>query len=627
MVDKKEDYTPIPHKSLDRTTLNISIKDRERTRYQNLKADAFVETKPHKENMLTFRAQEAGIDPFQHELYKQTPGSPFPRKHIGITSRLPGRAVGIRAARLFGAFNSPHGDYVKVIPQRAIATDPALAMTHLQNYYLRQDPFFQRKLAELAMSIETNGAGVTKQFWNFSQSVFDVTRAPKVVRSAKTGKLEIIRNLEKKTQILVDRPEIEVIDPLFFALPRGSKYINRPGGAGLCFHLELFYNYELADMEKRGFIKGFKEMVRKDQPSSNAYSYESVEMMQYYDELFDDQMNKNLPPDDPYYRRWVTKIFEKATPASPVMEVWETGGEFIRKGVWRGGHDLPYEIHVTDPGTTTWIGKSTLEKIQDNVRALNWIMRYGLEKVANSAKDRLLVPESADISQADLQRLANGEGPVKYNDVIQDGIGPKDKFLHLTNPDVSQSVFTQMDFLIQQSMEDLGISIAERAGGELPSAYRSGKLANVLESQGGQVGNVAVSLVAESLGRVYNQMMTMIYRLQTQPVDVILNPNKPVIQTIDASEFEHIPDMIAYPNVVTTQLSQETINSLSNFLPLIQGQLNGPEFIKMLLQMGASPEVARRFEEVMAAPPTAAQGVPNQPQNATAGPGNPGAPQ
>lgn len=617
--------TPIPHKAYDSHTI-LKIKDSEKERYMNLKMDAFVETKPHKQNMLIFRAEEAGIDPFKSELYKQTPGSPYPRKYPGITSGLIRRIVATKQARLYGTFVSEHGDYVKIIPQRISAEEPALGMTHLMNYFFRQDSYFKRKLSELFWSIETNGVGITKHFWNLKQSMFEVTRNPKMVRDPKSGKLKISQGGEMKVQRLVDRPEIEVIDPLFFTLPRGCKYLNREGGAAMCFHLELFYNHELLALEKRGYIKGFKEMLRKDMPTFNGYTHEAAEMIEYYDELFDEEMNRNLEPDDPYFRRWVTKIFEVPTDEKPPHEIWECNGEFIRMGIWRGGHTIPYEIHVSDPGTTTWIGRSAPEKAQDNFRMLNWIMRYGLERTANAAKDRLLVPESAGITNTDLQRLANAEGPITYNDVVQDGIGPKEKFLHLTSPDVSQSIFEQIQFLIQQSMEDQGVSLSEQPGADLPSAYRSGKLANILESQSGKVGGVAISLVGESLSRMYSQIMTMIYRLQTEPVDIVLNPMRPVIQTINPETFEHIPDMIAYPNVITRELTSEVIQTMSSYLPILQGSINGPAFVKMLLDLGMSPEVGRRFEEVMMLPPTMGQGgaAPTSQNNP---PGNPGSQQ
>ena len=595
------EFPSIPHKAYDPNSI-LKVTDKEKERYLALKSEAFIETKPHKQNMLIFRAQESGIDPFRADLYKQTPGSPYPRKYPHITSGLIKRAVSIRSARIFGAFNSPHGDYVKVIPQRASAEDPALGMTHLINYYLRQDPYYKRKLAELAISIETNGVGITKHFWNFKQSVFEVNRTPTVMRDPVSGKLKITRRGNQRVQIITDRPEIEVIDPLFFAMPKGCKYLNRDGGAAMCFHLELLYNYELLDMEKRGYIENFKEILRTDRPTYTDTDSGSSEMVEFYDELFDDEMNKNVEPDDPYYRRWVTKIFEIPTDEKPVHEIWETNGTIIRKGIWKGGHELPYEVHVSDPPLKTWIGRSTPEKSQDNFRMLNYLLRVGLEALGESGKARLLVPESAGLSQVDLQRLANNEGPIKYNDMVSDGIGPKDKFLYLTPPQSAAGIFEQAQFLMQQTMEDLGISISEMSGADLPSAYRSGRLANILESQSGKAGGLAVSLVGESMQRMYNQIMTMIFRLQNQPVDIILNPMKPVIQTIDVDMFEQIPDMIAYPNIVTRELSETTIQSLSNYLPFMQGSINIPAFLKMLFQLGTSPEVARRFEEVMQQP-------------------------
>lgn len=602
MAEEVQTFEPIPHKAYDPNSI-LKVKDKEKERYLLLKAEAFVETKPHKQNMLIFRAQESGIDPFRADLYKQTPGSPYPRKYPHITSGLIRRAVAIRAARIFGAFNSPHGDYIKVIPQRMSAEDPALGMTHLINYYLRQDPYYKRKIAELAMSIETNGVGITKHFWNFKQSVFEVNRTPTVMRDPLTNKLKITRKGNQRVQIITDRPEIDVIDPLFFAMPKGCKYLNRQGGAAMCFHLELFYNYELLELEKRGYIENFsKELLNNDSPSYNSETYEPAEMIQFYDELFDDEMNKNIETDDPYYRRFVTKIFEIPTDEKPVHEIWEVGNHIIRKGIWKGGHEIPYEIHVSDPPLKTWIGRSTPEKSQDNFRMLNYLLRVGLEALGESGKARLLVPESAGLSQVDMQRLHNNEGPIKYNDIVSDGIGPKDKFLYLTPPQSSAGIFEQAQFLMQQTMEDLGISVSEMSGADLPSAYRSGKLANILESQSGKVGGLAVSLVGESMQRMYNQIMTMIFRLQNQPVDIILNPMKPVVQTIDVDMFEQIPDMIAYPNIVTRELSETTIQSLSNYLPFMQGSINIPAFLKMLFQLGTSPEVARRFEEVMQQP-------------------------
>src|SRR3990167_10015007 len=79
------EFPMIPHKAYDPNSI-LKVKDTEKERYLTLKAEAFVETKPHKQNMLIFRAQESGIDPFRNDLYKQTPGSPFPRKYPHITS-------------------------------------------------------------------------------------------------------------------------------------------------------------------------------------------------------------------------------------------------------------------------------------------------------------------------------------------------------------------------------------------------------------------------------------------------------------------------------------------------------------------------------------------------------------
>jgi hypothetical protein len=584
-------------KAYDSNTIT-SVKDEEEETYTDMIRDAFMDTLPHKRNMLLFRAQYQGIDPFINETYKAVPGQPYHKQMPRITSMLTFKCCNIISSRYFQALVSSSGEYVKGMPQARGKVEKAKAVTTLTNHYLRKDDYLNYKFYEIFRGAAVDGVAVSKQYWNYQTSLIDNPRDLRTKLNPITGKIELGEK-RKKRILVADRPELDYVDPLFFALPKGHKFINRLGGASRCFHKELFYRYELEELEEWGYVKGVAGKTQAEIGGTHSNDLESSEMRQFYTELFDDYVNERIPFESPYYRFWIDKVFEKATPNSPPMELWFVNGHLIRKGVWKGGFELPYETHVHIPSFTSWIGIAVPEINQDNYRELNEILRNNADVVGQASRPILMYPKSMGLKQSDLDKMKKGI-PVEYNDL--DPTVTKDKIFYQQRPDLTTSSLEHRDYYNKQSLEDLGIAIGEAAIADLPSAMRSGKLLQGLTGQSGKQGAVTVSLMAESIKRVFNRMKIMTYALQNQPVEIMINPLTQETLKIGEDEFDVFPDVELYPNINLEQLGSEALQLFGQFIPMLQGAIDIPSYVKLLMELGATPEAARRFEEILPLP-------------------------
>jgi hypothetical protein len=596
----------------------LRVKDKEEDRIQSLIDDMFVDTMSQRRNIIRYRTQYQGMDLDFYNVFKydrnKTPEEDLP----GLTSMMIYNFTEIVTARFFSAYVNESGEYAKGLPQRIRAIEAAKGFTHLFNYYLRQNKEIKAIFYDLFRGTALDGVSITRQFWNYKQTTVDVSRQPRLKFNPGNKQFEIKNDLTIKRSIpLVDRPEFDYVDPLFFGVPKGTKYLNREGSGQICVEKQLFYRHELLALEKRGFLEGFKALKRNDFTGKTGYI--APEMSDFYRDLFESDMNMGLEWDDPYYRVWVDKIFEAANEESDITNYWMVNGHIIRKAHWEGGHELPYVIHTYTPANASWMGMGVGEIVQDNYRELNLIMRLALAHARKSGKISLLYPKNANLSQSDASKFTKEGGMIGYDDA-DSPFPPSQRFLPFNLGGSAELLFKQREVLEQQAIQSLGIGLPEIAGADLPSGFRSGKLVAGLSAQGSRPGQMKVSMMGESLSRVFEQMKHMIYRLQDEPVEVYLDDANSPILTVGLEVLERLPDVMVVPNGATKQISADVFQTLIQMLPFMQANSipggSSYQFGKLLdyiLEQGLGNDVAKQLDALKA--PPQAQFGPLPPNN------------
>src|SRR3990167_3803777 len=613
------------------TNAIIKPKNKDQQRLQRFIDESFIDTTPERQNILTWRSQAEGIDPFFNEVFNIKPGDALAQQLPGITSMLIRKAQQIITARAYVTYVPESGDFVRAIPQFKGASTNADAVTHAINYYLRLNKRQKRTMYDILWGAGEDGVSITRQRWNYQMGVTQVSRPASVKFNTESKTMQLVNQAEERSIILVDRPQIDYIDPLFFSIPQGYSHIGRDGGSPLTMEKILMSRSELEMLEKAGDIQGFGKLKVGEIGDEHGNEYESPEMKIYYDTLFNQKLNEGIEFEDPYYRFWVDIIMEATTPEKPITKTMMINGHIISQSAWTGGYDLPYTAHSYFPNKRSIYGYSVAFLLPDIYRQLNFTLRKEIAETQKSGNAITMIPDTSNITQNDMDKAFNQGGPLRYRRDPGDPIPPRDLFVHIPGGEVNEKLTRLREYLAQQGMEDLGIALAEVAGaeGQMPSALRSGKMFQGLASQGSRPAQMQNSLMGESLTDVYNQLKMLIFAFQDNPIEVLVNPRSNQTFTITPEDVEAFPQMLVYPNANLQQLSSDVLNTVVQMIRMLQGAVSMPDFLRFIFEFGVSPEVARRLDEVLAIPPPMQQLQPggtapvgNAPQQ-VGSPGNP----
>jgi hypothetical protein len=132
--------------------------------------------------------------------------------------------------------------------------------------------------------------------------------------------------------------------------------------------------------------------------------------------------------------------------------------------------------------------------------------------------------------------------------------------------------------------------------------------------------------MGESLQRVFNRMRLMVYALQNKPIEVMINPFTQETLSVGEEEFDVFPDVKLFCNVNLQRLGAEVTQMFGQFIPMLQGAIDVPQYVKLLMELSATPEAARRFEEILPMAPSPIPGslANNQVQKSPKPVGSPG---
>jgi hypothetical protein len=583
----------------DKKTLSFITKgnDKNIKRINNIAQTSFWEDRGHKKNMLIYRAQYQGIDPYMNQVYGHTPGDPSQARTSKVASRLAPQVCNILGARLYGEFMSPHGDHVVCMPKKNISEATSQAATNLMNYYFHQDDYFETNFRKVFTQLHVNGCYGLRLFWNYELGTYD-----KIINQAAT--FDILNNtptlgttrIERKNIELADRPQIVPVDPLFFGLLKGSATVNGQLGSPMSIEKRLFTRAELYALEDLGYISGFKNLKKDKIGEMQTGRFEPTEISKYYKDLFNSEMNRGLDWDDPYHRYWVDVIYEDGTSTTPIMEYWFINGNAIRAFTWEGGFKKPYEFLQFVPTETTWVGIGAIEMIQDHVREANIIAKKRSDEIVQAGKSIIAIARESGIDQTKLQKMyQEGTGGIITVDT-KSGTLKLDEVIKQFTLGIENSKLAEYDELNRQgAFRTLGISFAEDAGSPTPSAVRSANLFAGLSAQSSRPAQMVISTVGEGLRRIYEMTKTMIYMLQDEPVEVLLDEENPRVLRIPIEDIQSMPDMIAMPNAAMKELTAETQQGLLQMLPvLLQAGYDVGKFASVVLELGFNPEIKRR---------------------------------
>lgn len=534
-----------------------------------------------------YREEYQGIDSRWSQTFALDENRDASLTMAGLTSMMVYNFSEIVASRYYNTFVSDTGEYVRVLPERISAIEDAKALTHLINYYLRQNKKMKQTFYEIFRGVARDGVAVTEQCWNYKNTTQRITKQPRQRWDSKTKAYEEVNDVTvKKTIKLIDRPEIRYIDPLMFGMPPGAKTLDVD--SRMCNHKEVFTRGQLLALEKRGFLtESFSSLTKTEVGDLSSSSAEAPEMKMYYRELFSNELNEKLEWDDPEYKLVVDKLYVAASEDEDIMSYWFVNGQMIRSANWEGGHEIPYKIHTFTPVDTTWMGMGIAEIIQDYYREDNILTKSAVTIARKAGKVSLLIPRTENLTQADIGKLTSEGGVVQYDDA-QDGVPYNQKVIQYNLGAPLESLIKPRDDVRQQAAQVASIAIPEIAGADLPSAMRSDKLMAGLGSQSGRPAQMKVSLMGESLGDAYEQIKTLIYRLQDEPVEIYLGDKQQPMVKISPDIMETLPDTQVVPNIYAKKLSSDMFQILVQMLPYIQA-----------VSTPAAPQEAYNFGKVL----------------------------
>jgi hypothetical protein len=394
-----------------------------------------------------------------------------------------------------------------------------------------------------------------------------------------------------------DRPDFTSVDPLMFEMETAATDLG-PDGGQICCEKKVMSRKQIRSMIKQGLIdEKFNSLTDKDIGDAHTNGFEAREMRNFYPNLFNGKLNDGMDFEDDEYKFLVDWVWQDGNEEEPVKSFFSINGNLLSEQSWAGGPFIPYQIYKFKQARKSWIGLSLPDCMQDKLRMYTYVFNLTLRDAIRSGIISTGMPSEAITSKEELQRFIEGK-PFKY-DLVNDGVSPKDKFIQLKHGEISPGLLQTREWLSSEMMEDIGIALQERSGADMGSGVRSGKMLQTMGNQGGKVARMQTSLMLEAFTGMYNQFKYLVYALQSEPIDVLVTGSNR-LTTIGNQALDALPGVFVYPAVSMAQLTTEMLNNVVPFAPLIQGIMNPLDFLGFIFEYGVSPELGRKFNQIIA---------------------------
>ena len=586
----------------------IAPKEKEVKRYQNLITEMFLDNLHARKNIIKYRKQYQGIDNEFNYIFGYDNNRDAQLQLPGLTSMMIYNFTEIIASRLYSTFVNDFGDYVRVLPQKLSAIEPSKALTHLLNYYLRQNKLQRHHMYQIFRGVARDGVAISEQSWNYKQTIVKRSKQPRLKYDSKTDTLIPRNDLTiKESIVLADRPEMRYIDPLFFGVQKGGRFLNVD--ANMCCHKDLFSRSQLEALERRGYIgtdaggENFSKLTKDQIGNSHTTAREAPELAQYYNFILDEELNRGIKFEDKEYRFMIDKFWIGADEDQDVKCIWLINGIVVRNSFWDAGHEIPYTIYNYILPDTTWTGIGVAEVVQDYYREDNFLTRKGLALARMAGNWVVLLPKSMNIPQNELSQLTRSGGVFQYQE-SGDGLPFSQKAIQWKLGDPSNAFIQQRDDVRRQAEIMAQISQPEIPGGDLGSAFRSGRQIAQVTAQTSRPAGMRISLIGEDLSIAYEQLKTMVHTLQEEQVEVLIDESSNKIIQIDTDLLERLPDTYVRPFIQAQQLHDAQAQIAMQLLPFIQAvstpvspdqAYNFRSVIDTVAESVLGPEAAKNF--------------------------------
>ena len=120
----------------------------------------FLDNLHARKNIIKYRKQYQGIDNEFNYIFGYDNNRDAQLQLPGLTSMMIYNFTEIIASRLYSTFVNDFGDYVRVLPQKLSAIEPSKALTHLLNYYLRQNKLQRHHMYQIFRGVARDGVAI-----------------------------------------------------------------------------------------------------------------------------------------------------------------------------------------------------------------------------------------------------------------------------------------------------------------------------------------------------------------------------------------------------------------------------------------------------------------------------------
>lgn len=596
----------------------LKIKEEDEKLIDRVQQEFFLDTLDLRRNIIQYREWYHGIDSDLDKAFGDDPNTDSAVMLPGLTSMIGFHSCEIETANFQNFYFPDSGEYMSVVPKKGIAVASAPKLNKGMNDYLMDNPNTLEEAYRNSRGTCRDGVSFLKTGWDLRNTTDHIPNVALPVFNPKTKTFDNPEETLAVTRKISDRPYFQYVDPLFIGLPRGSKMLNQD--ANMLVHKEIWYRHQLEELEFQGYIgkkaggKSFRSL-NKDQIGAMHTNYlEAPEVQSYFEELFDTRLNSTLGFSHPHYKVMVDKMFLGTYHKGKVQEIWSINGHIIRKAPWIGGDEIPYTQFNYVLADQSYFGMGALEIIADYFREDNVLTRLGLVAARKEGNTLIFMPQELiqHLGQKNILKFSKTGGIV--------GIRVKDKEIPLANQIVPVNLssgvtanFTQArQELRQLAQQYLGISVLQSNTAEVPSALRSKGVIQAFASETSGPTKMRQSLFGNSLTKVYEQLKSLVYFLETGPVEIPANPESSEFVTITREDINYLPFCRVKPAAQSQPVKEATGSLLLQLMQILRGPDGqvAPEVIKMVLEKLLGSEELIRLEAAGAIPQGPVGGAP-----------------
>lgn len=608
------DLTEIPQKY---TTSIHKVKDEDEKKLDLLQQECFMGTIDLRRKDLEYREWYMGIDKGWQKLVNEDGALDLPM----LVSMMIFHHTEIQTFKFFNQFFSDSGSFGRFVAKKESAREAVPRLTRLFNNYIVENGNHAVELYRICRAASRSGIAFSSVYWDLRHSVDRIPNVPTPKFNLETKIWEDVPTIVTVTKEIANRPVFEYVDWLFCGMPPGTRMLNEDGKTFI--RKKFFYRAELEELEEQGYIgdkaggKSFGSLKKDEIGDLHTNNLEPAEVKSYFQDMFDTRVNEILGFDHPHYKFCIDEVWQAANYKNKVTCMWSVNGHIIRKAEWEGGFRIPYEQHNLTIMDNSYVGMGIPEIDQDYFREDNVLMNISLDAARREGSSLIFM------NQELLKRYGEHEVKKFHKSGRIVGLSPKDRDVALSQQIVpvtlasgSLQALSQIKAeLRQQARQYSNINIVESGAGA-PSSLRSEGVVQAFTAESSGPDKGRISLFAQSISNLYEQIKSLIYYLEPGPVEVSANSEGTDFFTVNRQDINKLSEGYIKPETQVQPVNAAMANVLTQLAQLAQPiagpvdprkAINYGELMDILFEKALNPEEYGRLQASKGTSPTVPQ--------------------